>query len=937
MSKAMAEMEHAALQQLMIIDGTGANMGSMFTQLEGMTYSSLDDLATSVRLKPSGVSTADKWGASMFPVLNPLILAMHISRVAGDPGAMALVEQATKSAGLPASRVQRKSLLGDFKRMTGRTMQHYLQAYERSANSYFGKYTKLLKRNGQQQPAGASLIEYLAHPLFRNDAIQQYLRGKNLPILEFDLLDEWARRRGLSVGSVSQVTASLVTGADGTRNDEGRIISAPPDGKLLNRQQQLDTYRNMLPHVAQAAADMDITGGPSGVDTEQAWDTIIALFAVASLSQSTSVLSMADAACPPIMAALKGMQMIPDLGSDAHRFNIERLNNGFVPSTPEVVDVVLQAPQLPGWQTGAAKPRTFHRPQACLALSGIGAALLSASGVMAGYDGMDYLNPEESVSGALGHDVQDVLSKAQDIWQQLRKERVDSLLDQQAQTLLIGAMTNFPSENDAGDSSEVTRLVRDVVGDDEDRVALLNVELLQRIVKKYLMTPGTRHTLETQVLPGIDAILERQRWLHGLFGFQLNARGEFVGGEQQGVLVLPKSQAEALGEEVSVIELGDTQMDEVAHYALSVGQKIQALNITLMRGTMMLSSQAAAHQEAVQEAVKRQGEVASGGEGAFMAIEAQMEALDKAREAYRAWADDSVSDLEALLAEQVDELGEPLVEVRAFPDALVSCSERPNAGADDGKKELEPETASEEAPQEGSGATDDAKTLACRLDAQEEAYRADLDALRDAHQEQVASLEARLAQSNEEAEQAKYQIQSLKSHLVQAERSGKGGTTSGIPASAVSSLIAFAEGVKPVAALEVAESMLPDRLIILDSAKESAAEAVEMSGASLLRRLLILATEGWELWMNGHPLYALNEVMPGEVALNESDTILNMPKLRQQRTFYETRGGGVATEWLMENHNWIDGQHRLYFEVDHDREAFVIGYAGRHLAISSTG
>lgn len=926
MSKTLARLEHSTLQYMMTIGGSSAAawVGSSMRS-EMLLYQMMNDIVTSSRLEPCASSSEEHKRAGLFPVMNPLRLSAQLQILSDIPREMRLVDESYRDTSFSAAHIERDSLLGDFKRMTGRSPQAYIKAYERSSNSYFGKFTKLLKKSDMTTRPHENIIDYLAHPLFRYDAVQQYLHGKNLPILEFDILREWAARRGIEVGDVSQISTSLVSEADGQRGEDGNIVSTSPDGKLLNRQQVLDTYRNLLPHVLQALVDVDISEGPGRMDISEAWDAMSALFAVASLNRDTSILGMADALCPPFMSAFRFMQLVPEsLGIGTHRFNIEHLNNGFCPSTLELITTVMEAPGVQGAGSAAAKHRNVLLPEIYTHLSGIGAILASPANLIAGYGGADYFADDESVIHESGYDVQGLLDSAQAAWNELRSGRLYTLKRQQANYALIEAMQSL-SRDDIGVEDSV---LGSVMPDDGETVSLLNIEVFQRVAKKYLVTPETKSDLENRVFPALDRMITRARWVQEVHGFSADETGALTIEEPEvECLVLPEPVADAFARQ-SLSTRSDTELDEVAHHALSLGHNLRALNLTFIQGAISLHATAVKHQKAVQEAFSAQGGAAEGEEGAFMAIETQMQAVDEARERYRVWAKEAVIEMMEVLEEQDEFLKQRLVTVLLF-------EETGSVDKTDAESGEAPAEASDELLLALKNMDKEVAELSSQIDAQKAASEDEVSRLVASHSEEVAALEQELSKRQADVDQAQYQAKALKNHLAQATFGKPDETSTGFHESLTQALIAYAESPRPVTAIRIAERMFPERLVVLDSAVESAADAVEMNGGNLLRRLLILATEGWDIWQEGRPLYALNDVMPGDVALSESDTNLNMPKLRQQRTFKESLGDGRVQEWVMESHNWIDWQHRLYFNVDDERGVFVIGYAGRHLGISS--
>jgi hypothetical protein len=372
-------------------------------------------------------------------------------------------------------------------------------------------------------------------------------------------------------------------------------------------------------------------------------------------------------------------------------------------------------------------------------------------------------------------------------------------------------------------------------------------------------------------------------------------------------------------------ELRGDQLEEVAHEARRVGMQIRHAYTGATYLGYALYQEAESKQAAVTNAAASvQPSTLSRG-NAYQEIEAQMAALDKARESYRLWADKAVEKLMPYIDSLQGFLG---VDISGIP--LVAP-----AGND---QDLEP--LDEHADIDVPALLQERDALIQALDALKTDSALAADEIE--RQREELDIKARTIEAYAvETTQLTAQTQALSHHLGEVERQ-KGVTqhTLSDDAAAVRSvltndLIGFSESPTPSAALTLASSLYPEHLIILDSAFESASQANDAVGTNILRRLLLLATKGIRLMQEGNPLYALNDILPGEVACSESDSSLNIPKLRQERTFKEKNANGEVKTWVMTAHNWINYDHRLYFEYDAERAVFIIGHAGRHLQIVS--
>lgn len=137
----------------------------------------------------------------------------------------------------------------------------------------------------------------------------------------------------------------------------------------------------------------------------------------------------------------------------------------------------------------------------------------------------------------------------------------------------------------------------------------------------------------------------------------------------------------------------------------------------------------------------------------------------------------------------------------------------------------------------------------------------------------------------------------------------------------------------PVQALKSAELLFPERLVVLQSAWESASESSDFErGGKLYEKLLQLCGPYMDALISGVPDSKAKEVLGGEYAAKESESTSNSSVLRKARTF----------EWngesrLFEKHlafgkrNETRSSIRVHFIVDIEQEKVVIGWAGKHL------
>lgn len=194
-------------------------------------------------------------------------------------------------------------------------------------------------------------------------------------------------------------------------------------------------------------------------------------------------------------------------------------------------------------------------------------------------------------------------------------------------------------------------------------------------------------------------------------------------------------------------------------------------------------------------------------------------------------------------------------------------------------------------------------------------------------QQKIDALKDALRESEEEAAGLRDNLATLHGH----ESHALPATTSFASPSLIEAIQAYAQSCNASDALRLIADCYPTRVRVLESAIESATEASStLSGSGLLRKLMALADKGWEALAEGEPLYSIKDVVPGNLARHESDTVSKHPKLRDERIFAEKTPDGIKY-WEMHSHLALDDRHRLYFIWDEDGQQIVIGHAGRHL------
>lgn len=896
-----------------------------------------------------------------FPILNPLAITYRWI-AACDAGMDARYHQELIRlyGGAGEDQSDLRSTYTNFQHCTGKPLQAYTKAYERSGNSVFSKVSKQLKKQRLSWLPDEEVLIYLAHPFLRYEAREQYLRGKHLPLLEVDILSQWAKRRAIDLDNLSENTPSFARRSEGERDASGQLLSVSPDGKLLNRQQWLDTHRALLPDVLQSLREESIAAKDESeiarkMQYEKRWENMLALFAVASLCDDVAIMGMGEGLDPAVANLLAEMHVMPpttadELGRDddldsifeTHRFHLENLNGGFYPASPELADAILaQADQDETGASPSPMPRLISSFQDVETITRVGTLISNPLDLLMADTGAPYFSHSDQYPRERhqGHDIRKALSDAGEAWENVRNQRLVMLSYWQRQHLALNATMPVPKEKG--------RLFYEVV--DHDATSgfpqALALDMAVNTFRHYVTTPNTEE-LVNSVCRLLETVCDRSKrvmtiggqhgtpYVHGLdIGNAPLDEDEDSGKSTMTVhIYLSRDMAKKV-EGKSVYELSDHEIDAMASDARDAANKLRYVSTMMAFAAHHTYLHGSKLEKDVADAATSMQEPGSGGGNAFNAIEAKMAKLDQARERYRKWAESTAHKINAILEDKAAYI--------EFPLESYTFQWHEDATAESGRE-----------AEVDDSATDDVISLDVYHEAMEEAAEALEKTKANWHaeraewtQERSELLDLSVAQQDEITEVkeqlavAEHQARALNHHLSQAERSKMQGgemIDTSMQAALTEALICYAESPKPETALAIAQKLHGDRLVILPSAFESARDAGnELNGQNLLRRLLILASEGHDILKAGKPLYELNNVMPGDIALNESDSNLQIPKLRQQRTFKETLADGSTQEWLMECHSWIDFTHRMYFDFDAEREAFVIGHAGRHLEVSS--
>lgn len=901
-------------------------------------FAIMEDALLGMNLALTDKCSKGRWRAGYMPVINPLMTFNsfdHIKRT--RPESFHHIHEAFQKRreqhpGL-ADAAKRTGPISEVHTHLGRPMKAYVAAYKASGASHFTRFSRHLRKQGYSNSPENELLLYLAHPLMRYDARQRFLEGRALPLLEVDILTTWAERHDIAMPAT---VASFASTLEGERTEDGRLNHARPDGARLTRQQIIDQCKALLPAILAYINELDVDTEPHERDYAEIFSAMLALFAAASLYDDPGILTLPEAQKPNVTLAFQRMAGDPTHDSlessfrHSRYFPIYGLNSGFYPSLTMLAESLVETADetddllLPS----VRKPRHLSAPHDFGLLDRISRhaqALLDPAALM-----MTplTLHDDSPVRGDLPDLSEHVaqIGAAHAEWESRCHIGVYEL---QRFHLLADShiyLPEHPIPEDTIFNTPQTMFAWVLPTAKEDGREFINmVELLALVISKFVSTPGNHDLLNEQVYPVLTAMAERLDAARRGVAFD----GEVIQHEDGKTLTLPATLASRLDTPVATLR-GD-ELREVASEAHRIGLQCRRAHIEALHLANRFYLDAQHRQEAMKEAtaaMQELGDLMSG--NAFEAIETRMAKLDTLRNEYREWCDSAMTQIMPFIEALNGYLGEEVAQV-AMEDAQAA----ENSVAAQDASDREAAGVHEESSPDGHK-----EQLQREMDALREKKRladAEIERQRQVMDEQAETVEAFAVETT----QLKAQAQALSHHLSEAERGrGQGsmllsGDSEALRMRMANDLVMFSESPTPSAALSLAASLYADRLIILDSAFESAINASDTVGTNILRRLLLLATEGIQIIRDGNPLYALNDVLPGDVACSESDTSLQRPKLRKERTFKETLPSGEVKAWVMQAHNWINYDHRLYFEYDAEREVFVIGHAGRHLQVAS--
>lgn len=204
-----------------------------------------------------------------------------------------------------------------------------------------------------------------------------------------------------------------------------------------------------------------------------------------------------------------------------------------------------------------------------------------------------------------------------------------------------------------------------------------------------------------------------------------------------------------------------------------------------------------------------------------------------------------------------------------------------------------------------------------------------LENLRKEHAQQLDSLKYQLEQSvqqnnklRKDCAEAKQQADALK--LSMSEQAEQAPVLSEELFGVIDML---ALNASPAEILKLLEALYPDRIEILDSAYVSANEhQSSIPTTALYQRVKAFVTDGLDILRKTGRIIDCKDVVPGEISVQESDTVRASAKLRNMRHF--TYKGSKRAFYP---HFRLNHVCRIYFDYMADEQRIVIAYVGRHL------
>lgn len=220
-----------------------------------------------------------------------------------------------------------------------------------------------------------------------------------------------------------------------------------------------------------------------------------------------------------------------------------------------------------------------------------------------------------------------------------------------------------------------------------------------------------------------------------------------------------------------------------------------------------------------------------------------------------------------------------------------------------------------------------------------DSYDSTIECMKENHQQIVDGFEMERMELEDEKESLVEEIRVHKFTILELKRR-LGGASSGEQKLDVEFIHVLSEALyrdpSPEQCLKLVGAMYPSRVVVLDSAFESAKGSVSFrQGRKLIGLLFKLATEYIDVLSEGGDSKA-KDIFGKSYSANESETVVRSPELSRLRRFYYNGEYVYMYKHLKIGvADSVVETIRVHFYWDSEKSAVVIGYCGPHLAIGS--
>jgi hypothetical protein len=198
----------------------------------------------------------------------------------------------------------------------------------------------------------------------------------------------------------------------------------------------------------------------------------------------------------------------------------------------------------------------------------------------------------------------------------------------------------------------------------------------------------------------------------------------------------------------------------------------------------------------------------------------------------------------------------------------------------------------------------------------------------------VESLEDTTERQQDDIRRLEFELEALKATLA-ASHTRRAQTDNGaLPLSLAEAFAgAFAGKATPEQSLAVVATLFPERLVVLESAWNSAKESASFRhGEKAFELLWKLANAYWTALDSGAPDSQARQCFGNAYAAKESESVMNNRRARRLRTFsYKGADLAMMRHLKIGVKDSITETLRIHFEWDADDRRLVLGHCGPHL------